>query len=154
VRALVQRVTRARVTSGSEPPGGIGAGLVVLLGVGRQDGEETGRRLAARVARLRIFDDEAGKMNRSLLDIHGQALVVSQFTLYGETSRGLRPSFTEACEPVRARTLYEQFSSELAYLGVPTVRGWFGERMTVEIVNEGPVTLMLEEPVEGKPAQP
>ncbi len=152
MRALVQRVTRARVTSGTRPAGEIGAGLVVLLGVGWHDGEETGRRLASRVARLRIFDDEAGKMNRSLLDIHGQALVVSQFTLYGDASRGLRPSFTAACEPVRACALYEQFSAELAYLGVPTVRGWFGERMTVEIVNEGPVTLMLEEPTEERPA--
>ncbi len=144
-------MTRARVTCGAKPPGEIGAGLVVLLGVGKQDSEEAGRRLASRVARLRIFDDDAGKMNRSLLDIHGQALVVSQFTLYGDTSRGLRPSFTEACEPVRARLLYEQFAGELAYLGVPTVRGWFGERMAVELVNEGPVTLLLEEPAAEEP---
>jgi D-tyrosyl-tRNA(Tyr) deacylase len=153
VRAVVQRVTRARVTTEAEPASEIGPGLLILLGVGRQDSEEHVRHLASRVARLRIFDDDGGRMNRSLLDVHGQALVVSQFTLYGNTSRGLRPSFTEACAPERARALYEQFASELSYLGVPTRRGWFGARMTVELVNDGPVTLLLEEPTERRPAE-
>ena len=120
--------------------------MLLLVGVGRDDSEETCRRMASKVARLRIFDDEAGKMNLSLLDTHGQALVVSQFTLCADTSRGLRPSFTNAGEPGRAKELYERFASELSYLGVPTRTGRFGAHMAVELVNDGPVTLMLEEP--------
>jgi len=145
MRVAVQRVTRAKVTVGSETTGEIGPGMLLLVGVGRQDDEAICRRMASKVARLRIFDDEAGKMNLSLLDTHGQALVVSQFTLYADTSRGLRPSFTNAAEPARAKELYEMFVSELSYLGVPTRTGRFGARMAVELVNDGPVTLMLED---------
>ena len=114
----VQRVTKARVTVDGETIGEIGPGMLLLVGVGREDGEETCRRMASKVARLRIFDDEAGKMNLSLLDTHGQALVVSQFTLYADTSRGLRPSFTNAgarptvAQPHGQKELYERFVSE------------------------------------------
>ena len=146
MRVAVQRVTSTKVTVASETTGDIGPGLLLLVGVGREDSEEACRRMASKVARLRIFDDEAGRMNLSLLDTHGQALVVSQFTLYADTSRGLRPSFTDAGEPARARELYERFVSELSYLGVPTRTGRFGAHMAVELVNDGPVTLMLEEP--------
>jgi D-tyrosyl-tRNA(Tyr) deacylase len=151
MRVAVQRVTRAKVTVGSETTGEIGPGMLLLVGVGREDSEETCRRMASKVARLRIFDDEAGKMNLSLLDTHGQALVVSQFTLYADTSRGLRPSFTNAGEPARAKELYERFVSELSYLGVPTRTGRFGAHMAVELVNDGPVTLVLEEPATVNP---
>jgi D-tyrosyl-tRNA(Tyr) deacylase len=146
VRVAVQRVTKAKVTVDGEATGEIGPGMLLLVGLGREDDEATCRRMASKVARLRIFDDEAGKMNLSLLDTHGQALVVSQFTLYADTSRGLRPSFTNAGEPARARELYERFVSELSYLGVPTRTGRFGAHMAVELVNDGPVTLLLEEP--------
>jgi D-tyrosyl-tRNA(Tyr) deacylase len=112
--------------------------------VGHDDGETDCAALAAKVARLRIFEDDAGKMNRSLLDVHGSALVVSQFTLYADTSRGLRPSFTGACEPGRAQQLYERFASELAYLGVPVRTGRFGAHMQVDLTNDGPVTLILD----------
>jgi len=145
MRVVAQRVTKARVTVGEETAGETGPGLLLLVGVGRADTEDTCRRMAAKVARLWIFDDAAGKMNLSLLDTHGQALVVSQFTLYADTSRGLRPSFTDAGEPARAKELYERFVSELTYLGVPTRTGRFGARMAVELVNDGPVTLVLEE---------
>jgi D-aminoacyl-tRNA deacylase len=141
----VQRVSGARVTVDTETTGEIGPGLLVFLGVGKSDDEQTCRTLASRLARLRIFEDEAGKMNLSLLDTGGQALVVSQFTLYADTSRGLRPSFAEACEPGRARELYERLVSELSYMGVPTRTGRFGARMDVGLVNSGPVTLVLEE---------
>ena len=150
MRVVVQRVTRAKVTVGSETTGEIGPGMLLLVGVGREDSEGTCSRMASKVARLRIFDDEAGKMNLSLLDTHGQALVVSQFTLSADTSRGLRPSFTNAGEPARAKELYERFVSELSYLGVPTRTGRFGAHMAVELVNDGPVTLVLEE-TEGNP---
>jgi D-tyrosyl-tRNA(Tyr) deacylase len=146
VRAVVQRVERARVTVDGAVKGEIGRGFLVLLGVGRQDDEATGAVLAQKLSKLRVFEDEAGRMNRSLVDVHGSALVVSQFTLYADTSRGLRPSFTDACEPARARELYERFLSELGYLGVPVQAGVFGARMAVELVNDGPVTLVLEEP--------
>ena len=145
MRVAVQRVTRAKVTVGNETTGEIGSGMLLLVGVGREDGEENCCRMASKVARLRIFDDAAGKMNLSLLDTHGQALVVSQFTLYADTSRGLRPSFTDAGEPSRAKELYERFVSELSYLGVPTRTGRFGAHMAVELVNDGPVTLVLED---------
>lgn len=151
MRAVIQRVCGARVTVGAEPVGEIGHGLLVLLGVGKADDEDTCRAMASRLARLRIFEDKAGKMNLSLLDVGGRALVVSQFTLYADTSRGLRPSFTDACEPVRAKELYERFVSELSYLGVATRTGRFGARMDVALTNTGPVTLVLEEP-ERKPS--
>ena len=145
MRVAVQRVTKARVTVGSETTGEIGPGMLLLVGVGREDNEGVCGRMASKIARLRIFDDAAGKMNLSLLDTHGQALVVSQFTLYADTSRGLRPSFTDAGEPTRAKELYERFVSELSYLGVPTRTGRFGAHMAVELVNDGPVTLVLED---------
>ncbi|MFO7639006.1 MAG: D-aminoacyl-tRNA deacylase [bacterium] len=146
MRALLQRVREARVTIGTETAGEIGPGLLVLLGVGPSDSELTCRRLAGRVARLRVFDDAAGRMNLALADTGGAALVVSQFTLYADTSRGLRPSFTGAAEPGLARELYERFASELGCLGIPTALGRFGARMAVSLVNDGPVTMMIEEP--------
>jgi D-tyrosyl-tRNA(Tyr) deacylase len=145
VKAVLQRVTRARVRVGEELAGEIGCGFVVLLGIGPEDDERTCAALAARTAKLRVFDDEAGRMNRSLLDVHGSALVVSQFTLYADASRGLRPSFAGACEPERAQLLYERFASELGYLGVPVRTGRFGAHMQVELTNDGPVTLILEQ---------
>jgi len=144
MRAVLQRVAEARVTVAGHPLAEIGPGLVVLLGVGKTDTETTCRQLAAKVARLRIFEDPDGKMNRSLLDTAGSALVVSQFTLYANTSKGLRPSFTDVCEPARAQELYERFVAELGYLGVKTRTGQFGARMKVALVNDGPVTIILE----------
>ncbi|MBM3315272.1 D-tyrosyl-tRNA(Tyr) deacylase [candidate division WOR-3 bacterium] len=144
MRALLQRVSRAAVRVDGGVEGEIGPGLLVLLGVGHDDSEATCRRLASQVARLRVFDDGDGKMNLSLLDTGGSALVVSQFTLYADTGRGLRPSFTGACGPGRARELYERFVAELAETSVPTRTGRFGARMDVELVNAGPVTIMLD----------
>jgi len=146
MKALLQRVLRSGVEVEEEQVARIDRGLLVLLGIGHRDNEETCRAMASRVARLRVFDDSDGKMNLSLLDTGGSALVVSQFTLYADTSRGLRPSFTNACPPERARQLYERFASELGYLGVKTGTGRFGARMRVSLVNDGPVTIMLEEP--------
>lgn len=145
MRALIQRVSKARVTVAGTVTGEIGSGLVVFLGIGKNDNEVICRQLASRVARLRIWDDAAGKMNRSLLDTGGAALVVSQFTLYADTQHGLRPSFSDACEPTRAQELYEMFVTELRYLGVRVETGRFGARMEVELVNSGPVTIMVEE---------
>jgi D-tyrosyl-tRNA(Tyr) deacylase len=148
VRALVQRVSSASVRVGGELVGEIGTGLVVLLGVGEGDGSEEGARLADKVSRLRVFDGEengkAGRMDRSLLDLGGSALCISQFTLYGDTRRGLRPSFTGAAEPERAERLYEEFCEALEARGVHVERGRFGARMSVALVNEGPVTLLVE----------
>lgn len=144
MRAVLQRVTRAGVAVDGDKVAEIGPGLVILLGVGQGDTEETCRALASKVARLRIFEDEQGKMNRSLLDTRGSCLVVSQFTLYGDTRRGLRPSFTRACEPKRAEELYLGFASELGYLGVPVKTGRFAARMDVDLVNSGPVTILLD----------
>jgi D-tyrosyl-tRNA(Tyr) deacylase len=144
MRALIQRVSSASVTVDAEVVGEIGAGLVVLLGVGRGDGEKQARKLADKIARLRVFDDENGRMDRSLLDVGGAALCISQFTLYGDTRRGLRPSFTEAADPDDGRRLYEFFCSEFEGFGVPVAKGIFGARMSVDLVNEGPVTLLLE----------
>jgi D-tyrosyl-tRNA(Tyr) deacylase len=124
--------------------GRIGTGLVVLLGVGHADEDEQAGRLADKVSRLRVFDDEQGRMDRSLLDVGGAALCVSQFTLYGDTRRGLRPSFTDAAEPARAKRLYEVFCERLRARGVPVETGRFGARMAVGLENQGPVTLLLE----------
>lgn len=143
MKALLQRVAEARVTVAGATVGEIGPGLVIFLGVGKKDNEETCRQLASRVARLRIWEDEAGKMNRSLLQSGGAALVVSQFTLYASLEHGNRPSFSNACASERARELYERFVEELRYLGVPVQTGRFGARMEVELVNSGPVTIML-----------
>jgi len=140
VRAVVQRVSRARSTPGGE----IGAGLLVLLGVAGGDGEEEAERLAGKIARLRIFEDESGKFDRSLLDTRGEALVVSQFTLIADTAKGNRPSFSDAARPEVAQTLYERFCVALRELGVDVETGVFGARMQVELVNDGPVTISLD----------
>jgi D-aminoacyl-tRNA deacylase len=124
--------------------GEIGRGLCVLLGVAREDGEEGAERLAGRVARLRIFENEDGRFDRSLLDVQGAALVVSQFTLIADTAKGNRPSFTDAAPPEQAEPLYERFSAVLRELGVDVATGRFGARMAVELVNDGPVTIVIE----------
>ncbi len=124
--------------------GEIGPGLCVLLGVARGDGEEAAGRLAAKIARLRIFADEAGRFDRSLVDTAGGALVVSQFTLLADTAKGNRPSFTDAAAPEEAEALYERFCADLRALGVPVAQGLFGAKMAVELVNDGPVTIVLD----------
>jgi D-tyrosyl-tRNA(Tyr) deacylase len=144
LRAVVQRVAGARVRVGGETAGEIGAGLCVLLGVGRGDGASEASRLAGKVARLRVFEDDDGRFDRSLLDVGGAALVVSQFTLLGDTARGNRPSFTEAARPEKAEPIYEAFCEELRRLGVEAATGVFGARMALELVNDGPVTVILD----------
>jgi D-aminoacyl-tRNA deacylase len=144
VRAVIQRVSGAQVVADGEIVGEIGAGLCVLLGVAREDREEEAERLAGRVARLRIFENEEGRFDRSLLDIGGHALVVSQFTLIADTTKGNRPSFTDAAPPEQAEPLYEAFYAALAAQGVEVATGRFGARMTLELVNDGPVTVVLE----------
>jgi len=140
MRAVVQRVSRSRVTPGGE----IGPGLCVLLGVAGGDGEEQAARLAGKIARLRVFPDDAGRFDRSVVDVSGAALVVSQFTLIADTAKGNRPSFTDAAPPDEAKALYERFCSELRALGVPVETGVFGAKMDVELVNDGPVTIVLD----------
>lgn len=144
MRTLLQRVTRASVTAGGSELAAIGPGLVILLGVGHDDDEATARALAVKVANLRIFRDAAGLTNRSLLDVEGSALVVSQFTLFADTSRGRRPSFLGAAEPARGEALYEVFAEAMGALGVPVARGRFGAEMAVELVNDGPMTIWLD----------
>jgi D-aminoacyl-tRNA deacylase len=145
VRALVQRTTHAEVRVAGQVVGGIGPGLVVLFGVARDDEIAAVGRLAERVARLRVFPDAAGRFDRSLLEIGGGALVVSQFTLYGDSSRGNRPSMSAAAPPELAEPVYEAFCDALTREGVARVeRGVFGAAMQVELVNDGPVTLLLE----------
>ena len=144
MRAVIQRVTRASVTVDSAVVGEIGMGLVVLLGVARDDTEQHARYLAEKIAALRIFDDEEGKMNLSLNDVAGGLLVISQFTLYGDVRRGLRPSWIEAAPPEVAEPLYDFFVA-LARTSVGTVAtGSFRADMQVELVNDGPVTIMLD----------
>jgi D-aminoacyl-tRNA deacylase len=145
MRAVVQRVTRAEVRVDGAVVGSIGAGLAILLGVGRGDGDAQADRMAARLARLRVFPDAEGRFDRSLLDTGGAAVVISQFTLYGDTSRGNRPSFGEALAPELAEPLYERVCERLAGEGVsPVERGRFGAQMQVELVNDGPVTIVVE----------
>jgi D-aminoacyl-tRNA deacylase len=144
VRAVVQRVAEARVRVAEEVAGEIGAGLLVLLGVARGDEQAEAERVAGRVARLRIFENEEGKFDRSLLDAGGAALVVSQFTLIADTAKGNRPSFTDAAAPAEAERLYVAFCTALRKLGVPVETGVFGARMRVELVNDGPVTIVLD----------
>ena len=144
MKALVQRVSSARVLADEEVVGEIGRGLCVLLGVSRSDGDAEAERLAGRIARLRIFENEEGRFDRSLLDVGGAALVVSQFTLIADTAKGNRPSFTDAAPPEEAEPLYERFCEELRTLGVEVATGRFGARMAVELVNDGPVTIVLE----------
>lgn len=144
MRIVLQRVSQARVTVGDQAIAQIGPGLVLLVGVGPDDQPEQARYLAEKIAHLRIFEDQEGKMNRSLLDVGGEAIVVSQFTLYGDTRKGRRPSFTSAAQPEIARPLVDQFADYLSRLGVATQRGEFGAHMLVEIANDGPVTIILE----------
>jgi D-tyrosyl-tRNA(Tyr) deacylase len=144
VRALVQRVTEARVRIDGAVVGEIGVGLCVLVGVTHDDSADAARRLAEKVFRLRIFDDDDGAMNRSLHDVGGAALVVSQFTLYGDTRKGRRPSWLAAAHLDQAEPLVEAFSTVLRELGAVVETGRFGAHMAVELVNDGPVTLMVE----------
>jgi D-aminoacyl-tRNA deacylase len=144
VKALIQRVSSASVSVDGQVWGSIGEGLVVLLGVTHGDDDARAGRLADKVTRLRVFDGAGGRMDRSLLDVGGAALCVSQFTLYGDTRKGLRPSFTDAADPGPAERLYEQFCAGLAGHGVPVETGRFGARMSLALTNEGPVTLLLE----------
>jgi D-tyrosyl-tRNA(Tyr) deacylase len=144
VRAVVQRVARARVLIGQDTAGAIGTGLCVLLGVAQDDTTAEAERLAGKVARVRIFENEAGRFDQSLLDVGAEALVVSQFTLVADTAKGNRPSFTGAARPEHAEPLYGRFCDALRGLGVPVQTGSFGARMQVELVNDGPVTILLE----------
>jgi D-tyrosyl-tRNA(Tyr) deacylase len=144
MRALIQRVRRGKVTVEGKPVAEIGRGLVVLLGIGQRDGEEQARFLSEKIAALRIFEDNAGKFNLSILDKGGEAIVVSQFTLYADTRKGRRPSFTDAAPPEIAAPLVERFAELLRLQGVRTQTGVFGAHMRVEIENDGPVTIWLE----------
>jgi D-tyrosyl-tRNA(Tyr) deacylase len=142
--AVVQRVSGARVLVEAETVGEIGEGLCVLVGVAEDDDEDAAGRLAHKVAHLRIFENEDGKFDRSLLDVHGSALVVSQFTLIADTGKGNRPSFSHAARPEHAQPLYEAFCGALEDHGLDVARGAFGAYMLVELVNDGPVTIILE----------
>jgi D-tyrosyl-tRNA(Tyr) deacylase len=144
MRAILQRVSKASVTVDGQVISSIGPGLLILLGIGHGDGEEQAAFLADKIANLRIFEDEAGKTNLSVLDVQGAAIVVSQFTLYADTRKGRRPSFTDAALPDVAAPLVERFVELLRGQGVPTQTGKFGAHMQVEIHNNGPVTIWLE----------
>ena len=144
MRCLVQRVTRASVTVDSELVGSVGKGYLVLLGVCPDDDEGIADAVAKKLVNLRIFEDEKGKMNRSITDVGGDALIVSQFTLYADCKHGNRPSFIGACEPKRAEELYQYFCDAVAELGIGVQRGIFGADMKVELLNDGPVTIMLD----------
>ncbi len=146
MRAVLQRVSRARVTVGTEVTGEIAAGWLVLLGIAPGDSRRQVDWLADKVVNLRAFRDEAGKMNRSVQDIGGAVLVVSQFTLYGDCQKGRRPGFTAAAPPAVAEPLYQQFVDALRLLGVPVATGRFGADMEVELVNDGPVTFVIDSP--------
>jgi D-aminoacyl-tRNA deacylase len=146
MRAVCQRISKARVSISGAVVGEIGAGLVVLLGVARDDSPAEATRLAGKVSRLRVFEDELGKFDRSLVDIGGAALVVSQFTLLADSSRwkGTRPDFSDAAPKDQAEPLYNRFCEALRDLGVPVETGTFGARMALELVNDGPVTIVLD----------
>ncbi len=144
MRAVIQRVIQARVSVGDNIVGQIGPGLCILLGVSKEDSEANANALADKIKNLRIFADEQGKMNRSLLDIAGELLVVSQFTLYGDWRKGNRPSFTGAAPPAQAERLYEYFSARLRVAGLNVANGQFQAHMQVALINDGPVTLVLE----------
>ena len=144
MRAVAQRVSRAVVRVDGEAVGACGAGLLVLVGTGHEDTSESAERLAERIARLRIFPDEAGRFGRSLLDTGGEALVVSQFTLLADVRKGNRPSFTDAARPEHAEPLVERFADALRGLGVHVETGVFGAHMEVELVNDGPVTIVVD----------
>lgn len=151
MRALVQRVTRASVTVEGAVTGAIGVGLVVLLGATHGDVEADVKWLAAKVAGLRVFADDDGKLNRDVREVNGGVLVVPQFTLYGDARHGRRPEFTAAARPEVAEPLFESFCTALAASGVPVERGVFRAHMAVDLLNEGPVTLMIESPTGGQP---
>lgn len=144
MKALLQRVSMAYVTAGQETLGRIGGGILVFLGIGMGDGPVQARDLAEKIVHLRIFEGLDGRFDLSLLDVKGEALVVSQFTLYADCRKGRRPSFSQAAPPETARELYQVFLEELAAKGVKVESGRFGEHMEVSLVNDGPVTLMLE----------
>ena len=144
MRAVVQRTSGASVTVGDRTTGSIGVGLVVLVGVAPEDGPAEAKWLADKVANLRIFEDADGRMNRSLLEVGGEALIVSQFTLYGDARKGRRPSFIRAAQGPRAEEVYEAVVTELAALGVSCATGEFGAMMDVSLINEGPVTILLD----------
>jgi len=144
MRALIQRVTSGKVSMEGKTVAEIGHGMVILLGIGHGDTEEQARFLAEKIATLRIFEDPASKFNLSLLDVSGAAIVVSQFTLYGDARKGRRPSFSEAARPEVAAPLVEKFAEFLRLQGIPSQTGIFGAHMLVEIENDGPVTIWLE----------
>ena len=144
MRALIQRVRQARVDVDGDTIGQIEQGLLVLVCAMQGDTEENGAKLALKISKLRIFRDEAGKMNKSLLDVGGSALIVSQFTLAADTSRGNRPGFSAAATPETGRALYERFCAQMAALGISVATGAFGADMAVALTNDGPVTLWLE----------
>lgn len=144
MRAVIQRVSEAEVKVKGSRVGAIGRGLVLLVGVGAEDTEEDGRWLAEKLAHLRIFPDDGGLMNRSVLDVAGAVLVVSQFTLWGDCRKGRRPSFVRAAPPEKARRLYEKLIEDLRARGVPVETGRFQETMAVRLVNDGPVTILLD----------
>jgi D-tyrosyl-tRNA(Tyr) deacylase len=144
MRAVVQRVSRAKVTVEGKVTGEVGNGLMILLGVGKQDSSTVVTAMAEKVANLRIFEDDAGKMNLSLLDVMGSALVVSQFTLYGDARGQRRPSFIAAAPPELAKELYEEFCEALRKLQITVGTGMFQAMMSVELVNEGPVTILID----------
>jgi D-tyrosyl-tRNA(Tyr) deacylase len=149
MRAVVQRVNRASVSVEGREVAAVSSGLLILLGVAAGDDERDAAYLAAKIAHLRIFCDDEGKMNRSLLEVGGEALVVSQFTLHGDCRKGRRPNFTRAAPPAEAERLYNKFIEELSALGVPARAGEFGAMMAVSLVNDGPVTLILASLAEG-----
>jgi D-tyrosyl-tRNA(Tyr) deacylase len=144
VRVLLQRVSRAAVAVDGVERGAVGRGFLALVGVGHEDDEAAARKLAAKTARLRVFADGAGLMNLALGDVGGAVLAVSQFTLYADTRRGNRPSFTDAAPPERGEAVYEAYVAALRAEGVPVETGVFGAHMQVELVNDGPVTILLE----------
>jgi D-tyrosyl-tRNA(Tyr) deacylase len=144
MRAVVQRVSRASVTIAGETVGAIDSGLVALLGITHDDTPENARWLAEKIVGLRIFNDAEGKMNRDLVDVGGSMLIVSQFTLYGDCRKGKRPSFIDAAPPPEAIPLYEAFINGVKALGIPVATGQFGADMKVELINDGPVTLIVD----------
>lgn len=144
MRALIQRVTQARVQVDGITIGEIGPGLLILICAMQGDDAAKSAQLAAKIAKLRIFQDADGKMNRSLTDVQGSALIVSQFTLAADTSRGNRPGFSTAAAPVEGKRLYERFIADIAALGIPTANGQFGADMNVSLTNDGPVTIWLD----------
>ena len=144
MRALIQRVKSGKVSVNGKIIASIGHGLVIMLGIGQGDTEDNARFLSEKIAELRIFSDSDGKFNRSLLDVNGAAIVISQFTLFGNTQKGRRPSFTEAARPEIAEPLVEKFAELLSAKGIPVQTGNFGAHMLVQIENDGPVTMLLE----------